>query len=230
MIFFFGTRSTHLTSKHFEHTVCPECGQKGHIHCSIFGNYGHVFWIPIFPYTKEIVAQCMYCKRQYTPREMPPDMAKEAYELRTSARTPIWQWLGLILVGFFIINFMFFAYRSNKEKNEKNQTYIEAPQILDVYSYKNKKDGKTEYSLMRVEGIQNDTVYFADNNYATNYSSDVLDLNVDSYYDRENIIYYTLSELKTLLEENKIMEIHRNLPVLPEEVEQRGPVTATDDE
>ncbi len=129
MIIFFGTRSTHLNNKHFEHTVCPECGQKGHIHCSIFGNYAHVFWIPFFPYKKKAIAQCMYCKRQYSLYEIPDEIKNEVYHLKASAHTPIWHWLGLILAGCFITGFLIYGFKTTQERNKNNNAYIASPEV-----------------------------------------------------------------------------------------------------
>ncbi len=227
MIIFFGTRSTHLNNKHFEHTVCPECGQKGHIYCSIFGNYAHVFWIPFFPYKKKAIAQCMYCKRQYSLYEIPDEIKNEVYHFKASVRTPVWHWLGLILAVFFIISittgFLIYGFKTTQERNENNNAYIASPEVSDVYSYKEEEENISGYSLMRIEAIQNDTIYFADNKYVTKYSSKVHELHADSLYDKENLIFYTLSELKTLLKEGKIIRIYRKPPVLLEEFEQHEP-------
>lgn len=224
MLFLFGTGSTHLTSKHFEQGTCSGCGQKGHIHCSIIGKYAHVFWIPFFPYEKEVIAQCHYCKRQYVLHEMPPEVQAEITQIKRATRHPFWHWLGLILAALFIASIIVTVIVTNKERNQNNSAYIANPQVADVYCYKYKEDNSSyNYSLMRIEAIRNDSLFFADNNYGCKYSSDVPKLNIESQYDTEELIVYTLDELKELLKSGDIVDIYRNLPILPEPTEQRGP-------
>ena len=57
----YGTNGTHLKSMQSTTATCPNCGTKGSLLFSIFGQYAHVYWIPLFPIGKKGGMKCQNC-------------------------------------------------------------------------------------------------------------------------------------------------------------------------
>lgn len=76
MIFFFGTRPGKTEIKRLHNVACPYCEQLGTLTVSKTSNWFHFFWIKIFKFSNNRVAECSHCKRVYFEEEFTPEMQR----------------------------------------------------------------------------------------------------------------------------------------------------------
>ena len=74
MIIFFGLRSARIESRKVNaNTFCAHCQSENSFVTSIYGNYFHVFWIPVISTGKAIVVECAHCKKTYHLQDLSPE-------------------------------------------------------------------------------------------------------------------------------------------------------------
>ncbi|MGS2740052.1 hypothetical protein [Sinomicrobium sp. M5D2P17] len=105
MIFFYGIRSTHLQTLSSSHRglQCRHCKTEGSTFVNVFGRYFHFFWIPLFPVGKTGVAESRHCQYAWRKREFSPQLKTEYKRLKENAKTPVWHFIGLILMVVLIV-------------------------------------------------------------------------------------------------------------------------------
>ncbi|MDR3194718.1 MAG: hypothetical protein LBT76_05445 [Tannerella sp.] len=176
MIFFFGTRSSHLKSTMLDYETCPNCGQQNQIQCSVYGSYAHFFRIPLFPTGKSVHAQCRHCGAQWDVYCMTPEIRQAALRFRTEQRKPILHFTGLILFALFLGFLVFGAHVAGTNR----QRFLADPQVNDCYVLRNSGDGY--YTLARIEAIEGDTVWLSFNGYSAGRSTRLDKYNKDEYF------------------------------------------------
>ena len=131
----YGSNSKHLKTEQSKHTTCPNCETKGSLVFSVYRRHAHVFWIPLFPIGKVGASQCQNCQNVLEKGEMPKDIKAEYQAFSETAKGPIWQFSGLVLIAALVIWIKF----SIDEDTKTEQQYISSPQIDDIYEYKIKE-------------------------------------------------------------------------------------------
>ncbi|MBO9150839.1 zinc-ribbon domain-containing protein [Chitinophaga sp. GCM10012297] len=179
---------------------CSHCGTMMSVQVFVYQKYAHIFWIPAFPLGKTGGSVCTHCKQTLKPKEMPNDLKLSYDSLRSRAKTPIWTFSGLIVIGL-IVTFGIFAARQSAAANAK---MILAPQAGDVYEVKEAPGSYTLYKVARVAG---DSVYVLHNLYETNKSSGLADLMKKEFSPEEEA--FTKNELKELFDKGTIDDIRR---------------------
>ena len=198
----YGSKSKQL-AKEVLMDKCPNCGQQHSIDMHVFQKYAHVFWIPFFAMGKTGVSQCDHCKQVLKLKEMPESL-KSSYEtIKAQTKTPIWMFSGLALVAVLITAGVI----SSRENDKLNKQYIAAPVVGDIFEIKNSGD---QYTLYKVEAVRGDSVFVSMNEYLTNKSSGLADLKKkgDASFSEE-VMGYSKSELKKMLDSGEIMDIDR---------------------
>lgn len=153
----YGWNSKNLKQAHLENFECPSCQQKNSV-LAIFSHYAHIFWIPFFPYKKSAIVQCTSCQFTTQEKEMTPEMKAQMKQLKSAVSTPKYLFSGLIILA---VGIGFIMYSSNKTVREE-RSYIENPQIGDVYIIKDvEEEGEYNHFLYRVNDIVNDSLYVA---------------------------------------------------------------------
>ena len=99
----YGSKSSHVNSASLRDVSCPHCETVGQMGMSVFSSYAHIFWIPLFPYSKKVYASCNHCKAGYELKEMPPELMNRCITFRNAHKSPLWQFAGLIAIGIVII-------------------------------------------------------------------------------------------------------------------------------
>lgn len=122
MFFLFGSRSSKIREVDLKNTTCLYCETRNSFRVTTFGNYFHLFWVPLFPLHKTHVAECHHCKKTYTKDMFTPEMLKslENENRLKPAKRPIWQGCGcLVLLVFFIIvmSLSFYGVYLRSQKN-----------------------------------------------------------------------------------------------------------------
>ena len=78
------------------------------------------------------------------------------------------------------------------------------PQSGDIFQIKTKDN---QYTLYKVDEVQGDSVFVKANNYETNSASGLDDLKKKEY--SEDILGFTKTELKQMLDKGEIIDIDR---------------------
>ncbi len=82
---------------------CPNCEENNTTYIVIYSIYYHVFWIPVFPYQKEVVANCSECGFLRNEIKFGPELVKLFKEKRKDYRHPLWTYTLAIIFGGIII-------------------------------------------------------------------------------------------------------------------------------
>lgn len=96
----FGTRTKLLQNSSIAAVgTCNYCNSVGSLYAYKQVKYFHIFWIPIFPYSTEIISVCNHCKKVNYQREIDPQTLAT---IRSSGmpKTPVGYFSGLILMVF----------------------------------------------------------------------------------------------------------------------------------
>jgi hypothetical protein len=163
-----------------------------------------VFWIPLFPFTKTAVSECGNCKQVLKQSEMPSSLQPTYTTLKSQSKTPFWTFAGLglliVLIGTSFI--------SSKNKDERNAQLILAPKSGDVFEI---KTPDKQYTLYKVDKVEDNTVYIRMNNYEYNLPSGLRKLKEkgESAYNEE-LFPIEKSTLKEMLESGEILDIDRD--------------------
>ena len=109
-MFLAGKKSKVLKSKIAENVECPKCNSNNSTAISILGFYKHLIQIPFLSAGKSGISNCIKCNISYKLNEM-PDLIKLAYfELKEITKTPIWFYLGLIVIKTLVLVKIFSKY------------------------------------------------------------------------------------------------------------------------
>lgn len=195
----YGSRATQVG--HEQPTdKCPNCESQNTLDLFVFQRYAHVFWIPFIPIGKTGVSQCSNCKQVLKYNEMPAPLKTTYHQASSKSKTPLWTFIGLaaviVLVGFTVVD--------GKKKSAQNAQFIVSPQAGDILECKTKS---SNYTLMKVEEVTNDSVFVRFSNYAVNKSSGLYKLKSKDY--AEEVEGLTKKELKAMFDEGRILDIDR---------------------
>lgn len=81
---------------------CPNCEEYNTSYIVVYSIYYHMFWIPIFPYEKEAVANCSECGFRRNEIKFGPNLIKEFSEKKKEYKHPWWTY-SLVLLFVIII-------------------------------------------------------------------------------------------------------------------------------
>lgn len=200
---FYGTKATNLKNGQIINIDCPNCETNSTMKYSAFGKYAHIYWIPLFPISKITVAECNSCKKTYEFKELPESIKTkfQREKEKNPVKFPIWMFSGSFIIAALI---GFAVYKSNEtEKNEAE--YIKKPKVGDVYSI---KISDAHFTTARVDKIDKDSVYLTDNDYETDKTTGIDEIDVSKNY---TIVKEALSkkEVQEAYKKEKIFAITR---------------------
>ena len=200
---FYGTRASNLKNGQITNVDCPNCQTNTSMIYSVFGKYAHIYWIPFFPISKLTVTECTSCKKTYDYKELPqPIQTKiDREKEKDVAKTPIWMFSGLILIGVLVA---FGAYSSG-ETEKKEAEYLKAPKIGDIYRFESTAG---YYSTMKVESVLKDSLHVYVNEMEVSKQSGISDIDKPENY--KELYGYSIEEIREMYKDKKIYEIDRN--------------------
>lgn len=179
--------------------TCSKCRKRA-IEFTIWRKYFQLYWIPFMPLGKmEIEAWCIYCNQKF------PENIRFKQHL-ASVKTPWYLYLGLIVTALFFVGMIM------KRTDAKNniETYINAPEIGDVYLVRNPIGQDTIYQFFRLADIDStgDSIscYYSKKNI---YSKKPSTLAVDDYFIADEKII-TREYLNRSYKANNIVSVWRN--------------------
>jgi len=200
---FYGTNGAHVRTAPLPDVACPSCDTAGSLNVSVFSRYAHIYWIPLFPYSKPLVAQCSHCQQAWEEKALPPAISGPAKDLKKETRAPLLHWAGLgiilVLLGFGAV--------AGARNDREDKAFLEAPHVGDIYTVR-AKDGDDTYSLLKVVAVKGPTVDVVPNEYTINKSDALAELNEPAKYSKES---FSLSqyELKVMQNKGQLTEVDR---------------------
>lgn len=201
---FYGTKASDLKNGQLINVDCPTCETNSSFNYSVFGKYAHIYWIPIFPFKKITITECNSCKKTFELKELPESIQTKLQreKEKNPVKFPIWMFSGLFVIAALV---GFGVYKSNEtEKNEAQ--YIKSPKVGDVYSI---KISDAHFTSARVDKVTKDSVYLTDNDYETDKSTGIDDIDVAKNYttEKETLSY---KDIQDAYKKEKIFAITRN--------------------
>lgn len=141
----FGTRTSSYRPYNNTAFDCDHCGSKASVDIFFATRYFHIFWIPVFPFSKTGMSQCQHCKRAQYRGQMSAQMQTCHDDARGRAKTPVRYFTGLILVVLFFTLAFFAAFIGR----QNSQSWIQSPKAGDVYEV-SETEGYTLYKVTQV--------------------------------------------------------------------------------
>jgi C4-type Zn-finger protein len=88
---------------------CPACEADNFADVLVTSNYYHMYYIPIFPFEKEVTLVCQNCglKRYNVP--FVPQLFKNYYEIKNKFKHPWYTYLFIGFVSFLILTAIVFS-------------------------------------------------------------------------------------------------------------------------
>lgn len=159
MIYLFGMRETHLRTVPTPDHACPACANKESLSLLFFSRYVHLFFVPVFPFSRRTLLVCNNCQQKGPESVIPPTLQPMAQQLKKQIGRPWWQFFGLLLlavpVAFF--GFAVLSAKPEKEQQQEEAAMLHQPRIGDVYVLNTEQSGKV--ALLRVQRVVPDSVY-----------------------------------------------------------------------
>lgn len=98
MIAICGIKNT--LSRPFTHKeiVCVECGQSDGMIFEVYQRYAHLFFIPLVPCGKHVMAICSNCKHVSSFKEFNSEYKEVALKDKELTKIPLWSFIGIPLL------------------------------------------------------------------------------------------------------------------------------------
>jgi hypothetical protein len=103
MINLFGKKSSELKQEIHQEIICPNCLSKNTTTVSVTGVYKHLFYIPFLSGEKLGSSVCTNCNHTFELPKMPMAIKLAYFELKETAKTPIWFYSGLIGIKVLVL-------------------------------------------------------------------------------------------------------------------------------
>ncbi|MCB2377222.1 hypothetical protein LGH70_06490 [Hymenobacter sp. BT635] len=201
----YGTNGSHRRTQALPGLACPACATPDALHLSVFSRYTHIYWVPLFPYSKPVAGQCGHCQRVWEEKELPGELKPLATALKKETSAPWWQWVGLALLALGIG----WALIANNQDEKDNAAYLAAPQVGDVYTVRSQDSvGAAQYSLLKVVSARGNTVELVTNEYVTNDVHPLSRLNDPEKYSRVPFSL-TYLDLQVMLNKGELTDVDR---------------------
>lgn len=175
---------------------CENCNGFDH-RFSIYQEYFHVFFIPIFPSSiKTIKCVCLKCNDTFNQTK------KEHYLSIT--RTPVFLYSGVILLIGLITAGLIGNIYTQSQKSE----LVKKPKIGDVYQIRENAGNLPTYYFVKIKNIHLDTVELFHGNLV--YNRFVSFMNDSDYFVKSDIYKVFKSDLKIYLDSGLIISVERD--------------------
>lgn len=109
-MFLAGKKTSILKSKTLKKLTCPKCNTNSTTKVYIIGIYKHLIQIPFLSGGKYGESTCLNCNQVYTLKNMPATIKLAYYELKETVKTPIWFYIGLVIVKTVVLIKIFSKY------------------------------------------------------------------------------------------------------------------------
>jgi hypothetical protein len=200
----YGTRATNLRNGQIINVDCPGCETNTSMKYSVFGKYGHVYWIPFFPMKKITVAECNSCKKTYEYNELSDSIKTKLQREKEkgSVRFPVWMFSGI----FIILGLIGFGFYDSQKTDLNTAEYVKNPKAGDVYFL---KISEGHYTSARVDKVSRTEVYLTNNDYEIDLESDKDKLDEPKNYtsSKDTVTFF---DIQQSFKKKTIIEVKRN--------------------
>ena len=191
----YGTNGALVRTAPMPSVACPSCAAPGTMQLSLFSRYVHIYWVPVLPYSKPVVAVCSHCQLAWEEKTMPATLQGTAREIKRGTRAPFWHWSGLMLIAAG----MAWATVASTANERENKAYLAAPQAGDIYTVQS-TENKSDYSLLKVISARGNAVELVANEYQIDNNNPIDELNAPDKYSKES---FSLTQLDLQIMKNK---------------------------
>jgi hypothetical protein len=196
----YGTKAIHQKVDYIADS-CPACNTPNAMQMNVFQRYAHIFWIPFFPIGKTGVSQCTHCKQVLKFKQMTPSLKMSYYNMKKHVNIPIWTFAGLALLAIGIT----VGVIADRNKTQKVSKMILSLKKNDILQVKLKDDA---FTLLKVDKVIGDSVFFVANKFQTNLETGIDDLKRKAYESQEESA--TIADLKAMDKKEQILDVERN--------------------
>jgi hypothetical protein len=199
----YGFRGAHLRTAPLPGTTCPACATPDAVKASVYSRYAHVYYIPFFPFSKAAVAQCTHCQQAWEEKTLSSELRPAVRELKKSTRFPLWNWAG---IGVVVLGLAAASIAGRYHARDR-KAWLAAPHTGDIYTVHSPGDS-TKYSLLKVVSANGNTVEVVGNDYETDDSSPVTELNSPEKYGKESQSL-TVLDLQIMHNKGQLTDVDR---------------------
>lgn len=199
----YGWNSKLIKHAPLENVECESCKQNT-THVGIHSSYFHIFWIPVFPFSKKATLVCESCHHVTDEKNMASDFKAKIKALKSTVPLPKYQFSGLAIILALVVYFSIQGF----VKEQLESSYLNNPETGDVYVLKDSEEVSSyKYYLFKVNGLGNDSLEISPNSfYYTNIPSE-LDPK-DGFYDYT--IKIAKADFLAMQENGELQKIYRD--------------------
>lgn len=197
----FGRKASQLAAEKIN-GVCSSCENENTMHMILIQTYAHIFWIPFIPTGRTAATQCEHCKHVMEKKEFNEDLS-QSFALLSQKKVPLWTFSGV----FVLVGLMFLLRISGYYFDNRKAERLASPMAGDIYSVK-LDDGS--YTLMKIQNIVDDTLYFVLSEYEANMYTGLRKIKKkgnDAY--QPEAFPFLKEDIKILFGEGKVFDIDR---------------------
>lgn len=199
---FYGTKGSHLNTQKTKPAKCNNCNEITPHMVSVYGKYGYLYWIPVFPMSKKVFSECTNCNATFEFKEMGSELKDISKDIKNNTKTPLWYWSGLAIIALLIA----IGYYYSVEHDKDVVNYIKEPKVGDVIEFKN--TDTYYYSTLKIARVTNDSIFVIQNNYETDKKSGVYKIDKEKNYTTEPF-GIARNEIQKMFDEKIFYDINR---------------------
>src|SRR5690606_25053790 len=149
----YGWKESKIKTQQMNNESCPDCKEAGSMIGILYTKYFHIFWIPLFPYSKKGVFYCANCKNRFDQKSLMHHLPRAYQNFKSDTKIPIWQFSGLILV----LGIVLWTIWSGQADKNREKEYVQNPIVGDVYVYGVEPRA---FSTLKVIDVVDDSLIF----------------------------------------------------------------------
>jgi hypothetical protein len=198
----YGTNGKHYATQPLVGTACPACHTPEALQVSLISRYAHVYWVPLFPYEKIAVTQCLTCQSSWTEKELATTLAPAVRHVKKQSRVPSWTWAGVMLIAAVSL----YGYLHSIRDARTDEALLTSPHVGDIYTVRS--DSSRMYSLLKVRQVGGNVVELVANEYETQDATPINSLNAPFRYSKEPFTL-TFLDLQIMRHKGQITDVDR---------------------
>ena len=145
---------------------CPSCS-NGPLFATTVFRYFHIYWIPLFPFSRKLALVCSHCKKTFFQKDLQEQDRFSALSQMRPDPFSVWLFTGVFLIVAGIGAVFYFDQQEKKEL----QAYFSSPKHNDLYIVRTSKpiivNNKTlTYVVYRLNSNSPENRCFAPSAYA----------------------------------------------------------------
>jgi len=168
----------------------------------MFARYAHIYYIPVFPFGKPTVTECLQCGAAWEGKALPASVQPAMKALKQRTRLPLWTWTG---TGLLALALAWGAVASTRDERA-NAAYLAAPRAGDIYTIR--ADDQGNYSLLKVLSARGNGVELVANEYVIDNPEPLDALNAPAKYSKESYSL-TLFDLQIMKNKGELTDVDR---------------------